>query len=249
MAAHHLLHSEQHLTNCLIAMDEFPRVRPIGIEDVLRRLVAKCVFTGAGHSGTTTCGSDQLCAGPRAGTDDAIHGVSTLYNELEDSDSESGFLLVDASNAFNDMLWTIRHEWPAGARFPSNCYSYHILPIVRNQGGMPTTMFSKEGVTQVDSIAMFCYGIGILPMIRQLKVLYPEKKQPWYADDAGALGSCHYIIRMFTKLMEIGHDFGYFPNPSQSILVTPTSKLKFAEQHFTSTYDFGFNVCTGHRYL
>jgi uncharacterized protein YsxB (DUF464 family) len=58
--------------------------------------VAKYVLTGAGHSTTTSCGSDQLCAGLRAGTDGAIHGVPTLYNELEDSKSGSGFLLIDA---------------------------------------------------------------------------------------------------------------------------------------------------------
>jgi hypothetical protein len=54
---------------------------------------------------------------------------------------------------------------------------------------------------------------------------------------------------MFTKLMEIGPGFGYFPNPSKSILVTPTSKLEIAEQHFNSTYDLGFSICTGHQYL
>jgi hypothetical protein len=59
-------------------------------------------------------------------------------------------------------------------------------------------------VTQGDPIAMFYYGIGILPMIRQLKAIYPELKQPWYADDAGALGAFDDIIRMFTRLMEIG---------------------------------------------
>jgi hypothetical protein len=130
-------------------MDKFPGVRPIGIGDVWRRLVAKCVITGAGHLATTSCGSDQLCAGLRAGTDSVIHGVSTLYNELEDSDSDSGFLLIDANNAFNEinhinMLWTIRHEWPAGARFAFNCYNYHSLLIVRNPGGMPTFRFLKK---------------------------------------------------------------------------------------------------------
>jgi hypothetical protein len=38
-----------------------------------------------------------------AGTDGAIHGVSILYNELEDSDSDSGFLLFDVNNAFNEI--------------------------------------------------------------------------------------------------------------------------------------------------
>jgi hypothetical protein len=61
------------------------------------------LLTGAGHSATTTCGSDQLYACLRTGTNGAIHGVSTLYNELEDSDSDSGFLLIDANNAFNEV--------------------------------------------------------------------------------------------------------------------------------------------------
>jgi hypothetical protein len=128
-------------------MDKFPGIRPIGIGDIWRRLVDKCVLTGAGHSATTSCGSDQLCAGLRADPDGVIHGVSTLYNELEDSDSDLGFPLIDANNAFNEinrinMLWTIRHEWLAGARFAFNCYIYHCFLFVRNAGGMPTIMFS-----------------------------------------------------------------------------------------------------------
>jgi hypothetical protein len=39
------------LANRLIAMNKFPGVRPVGIGDVWRRLIAKCVLTGAGHSG------------------------------------------------------------------------------------------------------------------------------------------------------------------------------------------------------
>lgn len=44
------------------------------------------------------------------------------------AEEEWGFLLVDATkNAFNEinrmqMCWTIRHEWPSGARFTFNCY-------------------------------------------------------------------------------------------------------------------------------
>jgi hypothetical protein len=75
-----------------------------------------------------------------------FHGVPTAHT------IDSGFLLIDANNAFNEinrinMLWTIRHEWPAGARFAFNCYSFHSLLIIRNPGGIPTFMFSKEGVS------------------------------------------------------------------------------------------------------
>jgi hypothetical protein len=45
------------LANRRIAMNKFPGVQPVGIGDVRRRLVAKCVLTGAGHSATAACGS------------------------------------------------------------------------------------------------------------------------------------------------------------------------------------------------
>ena len=94
-----------------------------------------------------------------------------------ESEENTGFLLIDADNAFNEasrinMLWTIRHEWPAGgARFASNCYPHHSLLVVRNPGDKPLTFFSKEGITQGDPFAMIAYGVAILPLIHKLKEL------------------------------------------------------------------------------
>ena len=55
------------------------------------------------------CGSDQLCAGIRMGIEGAIHAVGELY---ENSESDWGLLLIDATNAFNSinqkaLLWNI----------------------------------------------------------------------------------------------------------------------------------------------
>jgi hypothetical protein len=50
--------------------------------------------------------------------------------ESHKMEEDWGFLLIkDASNAFNEqnrtgMLWTVRHEWPSGARFTYNCYKH-----------------------------------------------------------------------------------------------------------------------------
>lgn len=68
-----------------------------------------------------------------------------------------------------NMLWVIWHEWPSGARFTFNCYKHWVILIIRNNNGIAILIFSKEGVTQGDPLAMFAYGIGILPLIRQLK--------------------------------------------------------------------------------
>ena len=49
----------------------------------------------------------------------------------------SGTTLVDARNGFNElrrleMLWTVRHRWPAGARFTFNLY----LEVEEDRGCM-----------------------------------------------------------------------------------------------------------------
>ena len=49
-------------------------------------------------------------------------------------------------------------------------------------------MQSTEGMTQGDSLFMFAYIIAILPLIKPLKVEFPDVTQSWYADDAGAFG-------------------------------------------------------------
>ena len=51
-------------------------------------------------------------------------------------------------------------------------------------------MHSREGVPQGDPLDMVAYGIGILPLIKNLKAEFTDVTQPWYADDAGALGKC-----------------------------------------------------------
>ena len=43
-------------------------------------------------------------------------------------------------------------------------------------------------MTQGVTLAMITYGIGILPLIKNLKRDIPDVTQPWYADNARALG-------------------------------------------------------------
>ena len=52
---------------------------------------------------------------------------------------------------------------------------------------------SKEGVTQGDPVAMIAYGLGVLPLIRELRNDHPRVTQPWYADDEGAGGLLQQI--------------------------------------------------------
>jgi hypothetical protein len=88
--------------------------------------------------------------------------------------------------------------------------------------------------------------MGILPLIRQLKAELPQVEQPWCADDAGAGGKFEDIRRLFRRLEEVGPNYGYFPEPSKSILVVRQHNLEAAQKAFP---DFGFKVTTGSRYL
>jgi hypothetical protein len=93
---------------------------------------------------------------------------------------------------------------------------------------------------------MFAYGLGILPLIRKLKSEFTYVNQPWYADDAGAGGNFRSIRLFFKRLQELGPDFGYFPEPSKSILVVRDHNLDKTKSAFA---DFEFQITTGCRYL
>ena len=64
--------------------------------------------------------------------------------------------------------------------------------MVRDIGdGSGHFLHIKDGVTQGDALVMIAYGIGVLPLIRELREAHPRVTQPWYADDAGAKGAVH----------------------------------------------------------
>ena len=87
------------------------------------------------------------------------------------------------------MLWAVRHEWPSGTQFTFNCYCHWATLVVMNTAnGSGHFLHSKEGVTQRDPLTMITYGIGVLPLIRDLRRAHPCVTQPWYADDTGAGG-------------------------------------------------------------
>ena len=83
----------------LIALDKCPGVRPIGVGEVVRRIVGKTVLSVIGVEIQQSAGSLQLCAGQPFGCESAIHALWLIF----DDPTTQAALLVDASNAFNNL--------------------------------------------------------------------------------------------------------------------------------------------------
>lgn len=197
----------------LIALDKCPGVRPIGIGEIARRIIAKSLIVITHGDIQDAAGSSQLCAGQISGCEAAVHSVRESFL---DDDTEAA-LLVDASNAFNSLnrmaaLHNIRYLCPSISTYLINSYR------------SPTELFidgdvihSQEGTTQGDPMAMPFYAIATVPLIKKLPT---NVKQTWYADDAAATGKITKLRGWWDQISRWGPCFGYNANASKTWIVT-----------------------------
>ena len=89
---------------------------------------------------------------------------------------------------------------------------------------------------------MITYGVGVLPLIRELQEAHTSVTQPWYAYDAEARGGFGHILEHFQYLQARGPTRGYFPDPTNSILVVEPRNVASAEKFFRG---MGVNIVTG----
>ena len=109
--------------------------------------------------------TDQLACGLKAGIEGAIHVLSDVFDDIK----EGGMLLMDASNAFNSLnhetaLWNARILWPRYSRFHFITYRGFASLFIP---GADEVIYSRERTTQGDPLAMFFYGVSLLPLIRK----------------------------------------------------------------------------------
>ena len=74
-------------------------VRPIGVGEVIGRIIGKCITRVAKQDVINASGAMQVCADPRSGGEAAIHAMCYIF----EADETDAALLVDASNAFNSL--------------------------------------------------------------------------------------------------------------------------------------------------
>ena len=137
-------------------------------------------------------GEDDGVGNGKEESDGTLQALGSL--ELITQDAEpSGKTLFDAGNGFNElsrlaMLWNVRHRWPEGARFALNCYRHWAQLILCQLGEQPVTILIREGVTQGDPLYMSLYGIILVPLADELRVMDSGLLLPFYADDVALDG-------------------------------------------------------------
>ena len=65
----------------LIALDKQPGIRPVGVGETWRRLMAKCLLKVAGPQAKGACGTTQLAGGLEARIEGATHVMRLLFKE------------------------------------------------------------------------------------------------------------------------------------------------------------------------
>ena len=147
---------EAYIACRLIPLEKQPSgIRPIGIGEVLRRIVGKAIVTEIKGDIMECAGSLQLCAGQKAGCEAAAHAMKEIFEE----EGTDAVLFVDASNAFNSMnrqalLHNIQYLCPAMSTYLRNCYN---TPSRLFVGGVELS--SSEGTTQGDPLARLCLAM------------------------------------------------------------------------------------------
>ena len=134
----------------LVPLDKNPEVHPIGVCEVMRRIIGNAVLRILSRNIQETVGSRQLCAGQLTGVEAAIHVMRRIY----ESNETEAVLLVDASNAFNQLnraaaLHNIGILCPELATILRNTYKEESRLFVGGE-----ELISAEGTTQGDPLAM-----------------------------------------------------------------------------------------------
>lgn len=213
----------------LIPLDKMPGVRPIGICEVMRRIVGKTIMRVVGQDVRKAVGPLQLCAGLDAGCEAAVHAMQDIFQD----DNTEGVLLVDAKNAFNTInrqaaLQNAQALCPSIASALINIYRGNAELFVGGE-----TIYSCEGTTQGDPMAMSMYALAVVPLIHA--VSSPDAQQVWFADDATAGGKLKRLRYWWDALSAKGPAFGYSANCDKSWLVVKDGYLPLAKEVFDGT--------------
>jgi len=226
-------HAEPITASRLIPAKKNPDgIRPIGVGEVIRRIIGRCIMKVVKNDVMKAAGNLQLCAGQQAGAEAAIHAMSNIFKD----DSCEAVLLVDASNAFNTlnrkaMMHNIGIICPAIARYVRNTYTVAPRLIVAEE----KEVRSEEGTTQGDPIAMAIYALAISVLQQKISYKSTSVKQVGFADDLSGGGKVQDVKKWWDAVRKHGPPLGYHPNANKSCLIVKPEYEEEARKIFAGT--------------
>ena len=96
------------------------------------------------------------------------------------------------------------------ALFTMNMYRHWVCLIVREPGGDPYVIHSKEGIVQGAPEAMFHYAVGMFPLVEKLREMHGSTTSSFYANDLNLGGRTQQTARPFVTARRYGPSLGYF---------------------------------------
>ena len=169
----------------LIPLDKNPGVRPIGIGEVTRQIVGKCISWVLRKNIQQAAGLLQTATSLQGGAGAGIHSMKLIFEQ----ESTDAVILVDTSNPFNSLnrkaaLHNIRIICPEFSTVLINTYRLPVRMFVQGGG----EILSVEGITQGDSLAMSFYALGTSILLERLKLTSSTTSQVSLADDITGAG-------------------------------------------------------------
>ena len=206
----------------LIPLNKNPGVRPIGIGEILRRIIGKSIGWILKRDIQSAAGPLQASTGLKGGAEATIHTMKDLF-ESEETDA---VILVDASNAFNSLnqavaLHNIQYTCPEFSIILNNTYREPSRLIVLGKWEIS----SQEGTTQGDNLAMPFYALGTTTLLNFLKANVTSIRQVWLADDATAAGKLKPLKDWWSAVIAEGAKIGYNVNEAKSWLIIKNPEM------------------------
>ena len=229
----------------LVPLDKQPGIRPIGIGEVMRRIIGKAVGWTIRPDLMKSAGPLQAAGGAKGGAEAAIHAMRTIFED----ESTDAVILVDASNAFNSLnrqvaLHNVQRTCPPFATILIN--TYRKCSRLAVSGG--AEILSQEGSTQGDNLGGHFYNQGTIPLQALLHIEAPNISQVWLADDATGAGSLQNLKKWWDCIIEQGARFGYLVNNEKSWLIIKNDAL--SQQATELFQETNINItCEGKRHL
>ena len=208
-------------------------MRPIGISEVTRRIMEKCISWVLRKDIQQTAGPLQAATGLQGDAEAAIHSMKLIFEQ----DSTDGVILADASNAFNSLnrkaaLHNIRTICPEFSTVLINTYRIPVCMFI--QGG--EEILSLEGTTQGDNLAMPFYALGISILLERLKLISPTTSQVSLADDITGARKILDLRIWWDTIISEGKKFGYYVNQSKSwFIIKNPNNLDHTQNIFKDT--------------